>query len=672
MPRRYVIVSPVRDEAAHARRTLESVIQQTLPPALWLIVDDGSSDATPCLLREYAGRVPYIQVVNKPNRGARKVGAGVIEAFDFGLRHVDLRAFDYICKLDLDLDLPHGYFEALIERMERDPRIGTCSGKAYFPASDNRLGTFDGMLITEGIGDEQSVGASKLYRVSCFEQIGGFVPNVMWDGIDCHTARMKGWIARSWDEPALRFIHLRPMGSSENGIIAGRVRHGRGQYFMGTNPVYMLASATFRTLFKPYVVGGAAMMWGYVRSALRGEKRYENPEFRRYLRRYHWTSLVLGKRRATRWFEARCLANWRPDGNGASRAPGPPPAATDPRSAPFRAERWWVKPLLSLATMLMMLPLMEIAVRVVAPQPASWLAIYRRHPALPTYSYQSNASATLDTGESRWTVHTDENGFRVGGQPAPPDDRPIALWLGDSFTFGYGVDYEDSFVGRLARDPQRRYRHVNAAVGGHGPIQYRQMLEYLLDQGVRPQVVLLATFLGNDFLDCVESKDIPVRDGILGNEGGLKSLLKQRFHLYRLATRAVHQLPAGRLGLDGGGPPTARSPDEAEMIYRREFERLAALCRAHGIEMAVLVIPWPVTADAAEPPGTPSPRRDESRERGYALSTFRDLGIRYLDLTSFLAPYPAREVCFYYDRHFTPRGHRLVAEALRREWSKLL
>jgi hypothetical protein len=109
---------------------------------------------------------------------------------------------------------------------------------------------------------------------------------------------MFGWIARSWDEPDLRFIHLRPMGSSQDSIYVGRMRHGFGQYFMGTGPVFMLASAAFRLNQKPYVLGSAAMMWGWLKAALQGKPRYEDLAFRRFLRRYQWRALLLGKRRA--------------------------------------------------------------------------------------------------------------------------------------------------------------------------------------------------------------------------------------------------------------------------------------------------------------------------------------------------------------------------------------
>jgi hypothetical protein len=311
--RDYVLVSPVRDEAQFARRTLDSVTRQSVPPARWVIVDDGSTDGTSEILADYAARFPYIQVHARRNRGVRSVGPGVIEAFYDGLATVtDLDRFPYLCKLDLDLDLPPRYFETLIERMEAEPRLGTCSGKAYFPGPSNLAKDWNGELISEHCGDEMSVGMTKFYRRACFQQIGGFVRQVMWDGIDCHRCRMLGWIACSWDEPGLRFIHLRPMGSSHQGIVTGRKRHGFGQYFMGTSLLYMTASAAFRATKSPYLVGGAAMWWGYVDSLLKRKDRFGDEEFRKFLRRYQLECLLLGKKRATDRVNERQKPSWHP------------------------------------------------------------------------------------------------------------------------------------------------------------------------------------------------------------------------------------------------------------------------------------------------------------------------------------------------------------------------
>lgn len=303
--RRYVLISPCRDEAEHMRRTLDSVMAQTVPPALWVVVDDGSSDDTPAILESYREGMPYLRIVRRANRGRRSVGPGVIEAFYAGLETIRLEDFDYLCKLDLDLDLPPRYFEILMQRMETNPRLGTTSGKPYFVAPGS------GTLVAEVCGDEMSVGMTKFYRVDCFREIGGFVREVMWDGIDCHRCRMLGWIAESVDDEALRFIHLRPMGSSQKGIWTGRVRSGYGQYFMGTAPVYLFASAMFRLFKHPVLVGSIAMLWGYASSAARGAGRYDDLEFRRFLRRYQYACLVYGKREATRRFDAAQEVVWR-------------------------------------------------------------------------------------------------------------------------------------------------------------------------------------------------------------------------------------------------------------------------------------------------------------------------------------------------------------------------
>jgi biofilm PGA synthesis N-glycosyltransferase PgaC len=287
---RYVVISPCRNEAAFMRETLESVLAQTVRPIEWIIVDDGSTDATGEILAGYAAKHPWIKTVTRPDRGRRSVGPGVIDAFYSGYQAIGARDYEFLCKLDLDLRLPPRYFEILIERMTGNPLIATCSGKAYIEEG--------GRLVNERHGDDTSLGMTKFYRRSCFEQIGGFVREVMWDGIDCHQCRMHGWIACSWDEPELRFVHLRPMGSSQQSIYAGRMRHGYGQYFMGTGFLFILASALGRVNQKPYLLGSLAMLWGWLKSAAQRKPRFENPEFRRFLRRYHVRVLVMGKARA--------------------------------------------------------------------------------------------------------------------------------------------------------------------------------------------------------------------------------------------------------------------------------------------------------------------------------------------------------------------------------------
>lgn len=302
----YVIISPCRNEENYMRQTLNSVVNQSILPSKWVIVDDGSTDSTPLILEEYAAKYEFIQIVTRTDRGHRSVGPGVIEAFYVGYNEIDVDDYRYICKLDLDLNLPKLYFENLIVKMESEPRLGTYSGKPYFIDKQTRK------HIPEVCGDESSIGASKFYRVTCFKQIGGFVRQVMWDGIDSHRCRYLGWISASEDKENIRFIHLRPMGSSQKSILTGRVRHGFGQYYMGTSFIYMFASFLYRLNKKPYIVGAFANLWGYVKSMLIRVEKLNDPDMVRIMRAFQWDCLYKGKRIAIDKINSSRESVWDP------------------------------------------------------------------------------------------------------------------------------------------------------------------------------------------------------------------------------------------------------------------------------------------------------------------------------------------------------------------------
>ena len=126
------ILVPLYNNAGYIKWAIDSAVAQTYTNWEMIIVDDGSSDATGAILEEYAEKTPWIRVLSLPSRGRRLVGAGVVEAFYAGLQTVSLEDFDYLCKFDLDLEMPPQYFREMVNRMEREPRLGTCSGKPYF------------------------------------------------------------------------------------------------------------------------------------------------------------------------------------------------------------------------------------------------------------------------------------------------------------------------------------------------------------------------------------------------------------------------------------------------------------------------------------------------------------------------------------------------------------
>jgi poly-beta-1,6-N-acetyl-D-glucosamine synthase len=285
---RILIITPAKDEGEYIEKTLTSLVNQTHRPAKWIIVDDGSDDDTGQIAEQYAADHDWIKVVYREKGQARKVGPGVIDAFYHGLSHAELNDFDFVCKMDADIELKPGYFENMMKQFGQNPRLGTASGKCFVPVKDG--------YAYERTGDEFSHGVCKLFRRECFQEIGGFVREVMWDGIDCHRCRMLGWEAVSLHDPELHIIHLRLMGSSFKSVYHGRMRWGRGQYFMGTHPLYSAGIAFYRMFERPWILGGLCIFWGYFVAWLRDYPRYEDREFRSFLR--HWQKQEL-KRRIT-------------------------------------------------------------------------------------------------------------------------------------------------------------------------------------------------------------------------------------------------------------------------------------------------------------------------------------------------------------------------------------
>ncbi len=272
---RIVVISPCRDEERTVERTIASMEAQTLLPALWVIVDDGSKDRTPEILRAARERIPWLRVLTRQDRGYRKVGGGVIDAFYSGLESVDVD-YDFVAKMDVDLEFAPDYLARIMTYFDADPQLAAASGKVYRPEGTG--------LVEEFMIDEMVAGQFKLYRRAAFEAIGGFVREVMWDGIDFHKCRMNGFHTASLHDEQLRIVHLRLMGSSDQNVYKGRVRWGRGQWFMGSSLPYILASGTFRMREKPYVLGGLTIIAGYAMAALKWEPRYQDLEFRSSLR----------------------------------------------------------------------------------------------------------------------------------------------------------------------------------------------------------------------------------------------------------------------------------------------------------------------------------------------------------------------------------------------------
>lgn len=270
---RYVIVTPIRDEEKFIEATIASVQAQTLLPAEWVIVDDGSTDRTGEIIDRYASQFPWIRVVHRENRGFRKSGGGVMEAFYDGFKALRCREWDFVVKLDGDLSLQPTYFEKCFEHFESDPKLGIGGGDIY-----HELG---GVQKLEATPKFHVRGATKIYRRACWEAIDGLWRAPGWDTIDEVKANMLGWTTYSFGE--LKIAHHRLTGTAE-GLLRDRIKHGVACYVSGYSPLFVIASCASRLVKKPYVAGSAAIAYGFLKGYCVRMPRVNDKQLIKYLR----------------------------------------------------------------------------------------------------------------------------------------------------------------------------------------------------------------------------------------------------------------------------------------------------------------------------------------------------------------------------------------------------
>ncbi|HVB56388.1 MAG TPA: glycosyltransferase family A protein [Candidatus Acidoferrales bacterium] len=109
-----MVITPVRDEGVYLKFTIESMIAQTIRPAEWVIVNDGSTDNTGTIIDEYAHQHPWIRAVHWQNCGCRKADGGIVGASNDGYRAASSKGWEFIVKLYGDLTVQPDYFARCI------------------------------------------------------------------------------------------------------------------------------------------------------------------------------------------------------------------------------------------------------------------------------------------------------------------------------------------------------------------------------------------------------------------------------------------------------------------------------------------------------------------------------------------------------------------------------
>jgi poly-beta-1,6-N-acetyl-D-glucosamine synthase len=286
-PRRYVLMTAAHNEEAHIEETMRSVACQTVLPHRWVIISDNSSDRTDEIVRDYAERHAFIQLLRVDRPAGRNFGAKV-RALHRGYKLVENLAYSYIGNLDADITVGPTYFETLIHCFERQPALGMTGGFLY----EEQEGQFASCWNNS---THDVFHAAQLVRRECYEAIGGYSV-LKYGGEDWlaqTSARMKGWKVEALSDLAI--FHHRHTGTGDPRVLRDRFRLGLGDHSFGSDPLFEALKCLRRVHEKPFLLGAMARMVGFCWGYISGKRPAVSPEMVAYLRQEQrsrvWLSL---------------------------------------------------------------------------------------------------------------------------------------------------------------------------------------------------------------------------------------------------------------------------------------------------------------------------------------------------------------------------------------------
>lgn len=321
---------------------------------------------------------------------------------------------------------------------------------------------------------------------------------------------------------------------------------------------------------------------------------------------------------------------------------------------------------------------------------------YYHHGFLP------DVSTTTRWGEREYPMHTNSLGFRDGSPRAvalEPAGRRI-LVIGDSFVEGIGVPWEETFTARLAEELGPAVEVLNAGAVSYSPLLYRLKVEYLLAEvGLRFGELVVFVDISDIQDEVLYQSFVPrrptrsdravaaARTFLLRRSFGfhaLSSILRARrggvsnaFDADALADNSIYFRDLAAYQVEGGQAEAEKGRWEWTLaeplmeawgrkglaLAEADMRALAERCRAHGIEVTVVVYPSPVQILMEDL---------ESVQVTFWRAFAADTGVRFLDLfPSFIGPAAGRPRGVYKryfvegDVHWNAAGHALVAEKLR-------
>lgn len=277
----YVVTTPCKNEENNILQLANSIIKQTIQPKMWIIVDDGSTDSTPELLKTLTSSHNWIHVHTLESK-SRDLGFHYAEVISIGL-NLSLEicekndiCCDYLGLIDADMILSPDFFEKIMYQFEKNPRLGIASGNVVYINNDKKI-------LEEG-RDNLPIGGLRVWSKKCFLDTGGSPISYSPDSVSNVIAILHGWDTAKFKD--VHGIQTRKTSSAE-GLWKGYIFKGKSDYFRDYHPMYVIFKF-FKYMTKAPFYLGVPYLYGYVLGIFKIRTKIEDLSVREYYRKKHW------------------------------------------------------------------------------------------------------------------------------------------------------------------------------------------------------------------------------------------------------------------------------------------------------------------------------------------------------------------------------------------------
>lgn len=300
---------------------------------------------------------------------------------------------------------------------------------------------------------------------------------------------------------------------------------------------------------------------------------------------------------------------------------------------------------------------LEVLVRLLAPQPANmaWLApdAAYGHRMRPNYHQLYPFAGTDFVME----VHTNALGHRDAPSRAKRPGEKTIVFVGDSVTFGHGVNIDDRFdtlLDGMLQEAGLPYRLINTGVNAWGTLQATQYMRDHFEQ-LEPDILTI-TFTGNDPSDDAYFREKGQSFDVVRFPG--KAFLRSHSHLFRFTTHRIfvlyHSIAVKRGSQDD--PGAIIDTQSGALITEAQWASTAGILQSFRDAFLSYNPDGHILIQPAAP--------WEGAIAAHLETMADELGLVFVDMSAQVRDVPPGELRLSYDPHWSPRMHAIVAESL--------